>query len=78
MSKKKRMHYAKHCGNKVRYWSQEAADEAVATLLASEDYNGSNRRRKRLHSYRCDYCTDWHIGHLRLKDRLLPDQEGEA
>lgn len=41
------------CGDKIRYGSQKKADAKIVKM-----------GHKGLHSYLCEFCGFWHIGHL--------------
>ncbi len=47
------------CKRKKRYESKELADIAVHNLWK---YKG-----ERVHSYKCDFCGGWHVGHMPWK-----------
>jgi hypothetical protein len=43
------------CNRKIMFKTQEEADAAISTT--------PNDRKTPLHSYKCNYCIGYHIGH---------------
>lgn len=64
------------CSSKVQYLTWRGANKALRAMLRHP--NHSARQSERLHAYRCNVCSRFHIGHYRLQRRPatpLPPEE---
>lgn len=54
--------YTEHrqCRRKCRYVSREIAERSMERLKLEPKYDG-----RPLHTYACEYCSGWHVGHVR-------------
>ena len=69
---KKDINKKKHreCYNKVRYNTQELAEEALEVLKIRNE-SITKVRNKDLHIYKCSKCSQWHLGHKIKKKKKL-------
>lgn len=55
------------CGSKVKYHSLAEAKNA-SFMISKRLQNGL------MHGYKCEFCTYYHVGHIRHNDSLYAQQ----
>jgi hypothetical protein len=72
------------CHEKKRYLSEESAKATIKRIKDGAARSGRRAMRpkalvkdyERLHAYRCEQCTFWHVGHARHHEVLSPRETG--
>jgi hypothetical protein len=55
------------CGDKIRYASEAAAEAARHAMKKDLRKSGGGKALRKLNTYSCDECGQWHIGHSSRK-----------
>lgn len=50
------------CDRKIKYGHEATANRAVRVMEMKRRFGD----RRKLESYKCQYCDGWHIGHRKL------------
>ncbi len=53
------------CTRKVKYANYQSSVDALLDLIARN--NDTKEPKRRLHTYHCDICSGWHVGHTTKK-----------
>jgi len=63
MTRDQRRKRRSHQCRKRCFHTQEEANKDIPAIKILNDSKGKSERNKGLHSYYCDRCDAWHVGH---------------